>query len=204
MVRIKVCGITNLEDALLCVRLGVHALGFVFHPTSPRKVDLPTSARIIQDLPVFVSKVAVVTREDEDLLKRLKDVGFDTFQLYFDPSDSVRAMLRGAKLIRAMSLVQVAKMGIPKGYSALLLDASTKDMPGGTGTTIDWDMARKVVEEADLPVILAGGLTPENVAEAINRVRPYGVDVASGLEREAGIKDEKKVADFVARVLSAV
>ncbi len=203
MVRIKICGITNLEDALLCVRLGVHALGFVFHPTSPRKVDLPTSARIIQALPVFVSKVAVVTREDLDLLKLLKEIGFDTFQLYFDPSEPARSILKGSKLIRAVALEGLDLDEIPRWYSAILLDASGKDSPGGTGLTIDWDKARDVVESARLPVILAGGLRPENVAEAVRKVRPYGVDVASGLEREPGLKDAQKVADFVARVFSA-
>ncbi len=201
MVRIKICGITNLEDALLCARAGVDAIGFVFHRKSKRFVKPKTAQLIINKLPVFINKVAVITENKVELMIDLAKIGFDTFQLYFDIDSKIRSKFPGIKFIRAIRLKGNSVEGLDKEkeklYDAYLIDAFHSDLLGGTGITVDWELACDFVKKSRLPVILAGGLSPKNIKEAIKKVMPYGVDVSSGVEKEPGKKDEKKVLDFV-------
>ncbi len=200
MTRIKICGITNKGDALQAARLGVNALGFVF-ADSPRKVAPRMVREIVELLPPFVSRVGVFVSEEREKVKEIAEIcHLTTLQFHGEESPSYCQGFR-EEIIKAFSIKDEAVLAsIPQYHvDAYLLDSYSPSRYGGTGKTFDWDIARKI-KEFRVPIILSGGLGPDNVKEAIERVRPYGVDVGSGVEAGEGKKDPEKLTDFVRKV----
>ncbi len=186
-----------MEDALEAACCGADALGFVFYPPSPRSVNPDEAEFIIRKLPPYILRVGVFVNAP---LEEMEQVAWrcrlDALQLHNTPAGVRRALSARWRIIRALSVSQgeIAEIGEDEA-DALLLDTYVEGLHGGTGRTFDWSAARKL--KTRLPIILAGGLTPENVAEAIQVARPYGVDVASGVEFRPGIKDDEKVCRFI-------
>ena len=205
MVRVKICGIRDIATASVAADAGATAIGLIFAPESRRRVSLADAAQICRSLPPFIARVGVVVNEPLDGLRALIDqVGLDTVQLHGDEEpefcDRVRAL--GVKVIKALSVSGPVDLDQARAYpvSAVLLDTYRTGQRGGTGEPFDWAYARPVA--AALPVILSGGLSPQNVAAGIESVRPYGVDVSSGVETD-GVKDPKKIRAFVVAVRAA-
>ncbi len=203
MVRVKICGVTNSADAKLCAELGAHAIGLNFHPESPRSISPFSARKIIGDLPPFVSTVGIFVNwapEPVIVLSQALRLGFS--QLHGDETPQTVAEI--AKKIPVIKALRVAKGGHSpsfskyRGVSAFLLDGVRGSEFGGTGETTDWELARQAT--LSQRVILAGGLTPDNVAEAITKVCPYAVDVASGVESRPGRKDHGKLRAFFQEV----
>ncbi|MDD2540031.1 MAG: phosphoribosylanthranilate isomerase [Desulfuromonadaceae bacterium] len=197
MVRVKICGITNLEDALMAVEAGADALGFVFFQGSPRYVSPAEAAGIIRRLPAFVQVVGLFVNEDLATVNEVADqCGLDLVQLHGDESPGYCAAVR-RRVIKAFRVKDASSLDEITNYrvAAYLLDAWSPAAHGGTGTTFNWDSA--VLASAAHCIILAGGLTPENVAMAVATVKPYAVDVSSGVERAPGKKDAVKVSSFI-------
>ena len=202
MVRIKICGITNLEDARLAADLGAQALGFNFYPLSPRKVDPEAARAIIAQLPPLVLSVGVFVDEDAGVVRDLAArVGLDWVQLHGQESPEYCRSL-GRRVIKAFRIKDAASLSFLAVYQgaaqALLLDTYRTGQVGGTGETFDWQLARRAHEYGR--IILAGGLTPENVAQAIRVAQPQAVDVAIGVEAAPGKKDPEKLRNFIAAV----
>jgi phosphoribosylanthranilate isomerase len=203
-VRIKICGITRREDALQAADAGADAIGLVFHPESPRAVTGESARAIACALPPFVSRTGLfVNAEPEFVHAMLAVVPIDLLQFHGDERpDYCRAFRRPyIKAVRMRDGIDLAS--VERQYTdaaALLLDAWAPDAAGGTGRTFDWDL---VPGSRRMPVVLAGGLTTENVAEAIRRVRPWAVDVSGGVESAKGIKDPGRVRAFIAAVRGA-
>ncbi len=203
MVKIKICGITGIDDALAATDAGADALGFNFYKKSPRYVEPARAAEIISQLPPFVMPVAVFVNEREE---KIRDVMFTTgikvLQFHGDerPEFCARFASRTIKAFQVKDKESLKQM-VHYHVSALLLDSYREDVRGGTGATFDWHLA--VVAKTFGRVILAGGLTPSNVAEAVKLVQPYAVDVAGGVEKEKGIKDHAKMKKFVSEVRKA-
>lgn len=200
MVKVKICGITNVRDARAAVRMGADALGFNFYPRSPRYIKKERARAILAALPPFVCAVAVFVDEDPDeVLAICEYVGIDTVQLHGDERPRVfqaLSRLKRIKAVRVRSEKDIARL--PRyAAEAYLLDAYVAGVPGGTGQAFNWAFAREAQRHG--PVILAGGLTPENVAEAVRVVSPYAVDVASGVEKEPGVKDRGLMEQFILR-----
>jgi phosphoribosylanthranilate isomerase len=204
MVRVKICGITNLEDALLAANLGADALGFIFYPPSPRSVAPDAARAIIAQLPPLVTTVGVFVDEEAATVKELAaQVGLDWLQLHGKETPEYCRGLgrRIIKVFRIRDENSLADLAAYRGVvQALLLDTYKKGQVGGTGETFDWDLARQAKKYG--PIILAGGLTPENVAQAISVAQPQAVDVASGVEAAPGKKDPEKLQAFFGRVRS--
>lgn len=201
-VRVKICGITNAADAHRAVEYGADALGFVFHADSPRRVSVAMTRRIVESLPPFVTAVGVFVNETIDRVREIRQqAGLDLVQLHGDESPETVSAL-GPSVIKAIRIQGMESFARLAAYAprAFLLDAHSDAAYGGTGLKFDWDLAQWV---EDVPVILAGGLTPENVAEAVGAVRPYGVDVSSGVEAEPGIKDPARLKAFIANAKAA-
>jgi phosphoribosylanthranilate isomerase len=196
--KIKICGITNLPDAQLAVELGADALGFIFYRKSPRYVKVGDAANICNALPPFVTKVGVFVDELEyEIEKALSECLLTALQFHGEepPGFCVKFAAKSIKAIRVRdedSLRAAAEYDV----DALLLDTYTDAEKGGTGRTFDWSLAVKA-KELGPPIILSGGLTTVNVQEAIRKVRPYAVDVSSGVEREPGKKDPEKLRRFI-------
>jgi phosphoribosylanthranilate isomerase len=200
---VKVCGITRLEDAEVAVDAGASALGFIFWPRSPRYIEVARAARIIAALPASLTTVGVFVNASLD---EIRDVvarsGLTTVQLHGEESPEFAEAL-GWPVLRATPLDAVAAEASRwPAQTIWLLDAFDPVARGGTGTRIDWNRAAVIARERS--VVLAGGLTPDNVQEAVATVRPYGVDVSSGVEDAPGIKNAGKVRRFVAHAHSAV
>ena len=199
MTRIKICGITNGGDARLAADLGADALGFIGVPGGPRFVPPEVYGEITADLPPFVKRVIVVHRPED-----ARDYPADYVQHYADTTDKSRFRRGSPWRIRAfrmrdeVSLRELADYVDPVG--AVLLDAFHQETLGGSGETFDWGLAARARGLTDRPILLAGGLTPENVADALDAVRPYGVDVASGVEARPGVKDPVKLRAFIRAV----
>lgn len=195
--RVKICGITNLGDALHASACGADALGFVFFPGSPRFIDPDRARRIIAELPPLVTTVGLFVNEPPARIREMVAFcGLDTVQLHGDEEPD-QCSYPPCRVIKALRLQKQMTAGLFNSYpvSALLLDAYVAERFGGTGQRCDWAQAAAVAR--DHRVILAGGLDPENVAEAVCQVRPYGVDVSSGVERQPGEKDPEQVARFI-------
>ena len=195
-VRVKICGITRLEDALLAAELGADALGFNLWPGSKRHVSASVAREIVDRLPPFVTAVGVfVNQPPTEVLTLAAEAGLAVVQLHGDePWDDVNgypiAAVKAVRLDGRESLANLHRYRV----RAFLLDAPGAEF-GGTGTTCDWQLAAEVAARSH--VILAGGLTPDNVADAIRAVRPWAVDVASGVEASPGVKDPEKLRRFV-------
>lgn len=203
--KIKICGITNLPDARLAVELGAAALGFVFYPKSPRYVPVAKAADICNALPPFVAKVGVFVDELEfEIEKALRECLLNALQFHGDEPPGFCQKF-AAKSIKAIRVRDESSLRTAAEYDvdALLLDTYIDSERGGTGQTFDWSLAVKAQETLAPPVILSGGLTPANVQEAIRKVRPYAVDVSSGVEREPGKKDPEKLRRFIELVKAA-
>ncbi len=201
-VRIKICGITRLEDALLAARLGADALGFNFWPGSKRYISPEAARAIIDRLPPFVAPVGVfVDGAPEEVARAAAASGVSAVQLHGDEPPAACAA-SGLPAVKALRVTGPEILDLLDRYpvAAVLLDAPSAGY-GGSGTPCDWTVARAAAARAI--VILAGGLVPENVAQAIEAVRPYGVDVASGVERAPGVKDPDKLARFIAQARKA-
>lgn len=195
MMRVKICGITSLADALAACAAGADALGFVF-AKSPRRVEPERAREIIAALPPFVSTVGVFVDENpEEMLAVKRGCGLDLLQLHGAESQSTAAQL-GPGVIKALALGK-GPAPVPTVYpkAMLLLDTAAPGLAGGSGKTFDWNLA--VGLAAKRPVILAGGLTPGNVARAVAQVKPQAVDVSSGVETRPGRKDPEKMKAFV-------
>lgn len=202
--RIKICGITRPEDADVAATLGADAIGLVFHEPSPRRVDEAQAARIVAALPAFVDAVALFVDAPADRIRRVLDAArIDLIQFHGDETPEVcRGFGRPyIKAIRMRAGVDLAAEARRYGdAAALLIDTYRKGVPGGTGETFAW---QRLPDGLGVPVILAGGLRPDNVGDAIRIVRPWGVDVSGGVESSGGIKDSAKLRAFFAAVTGA-
>ena len=187
---VKICGITRAEDAAAAVAAGAGALGFVFWPKSPRFIDPHRARQIASTLPPFVTAVGVFVNQPLDYVRGVASlVRLGAVQLHGDETPEFAAGL-STPVIKAVSIGDAGMRAWP-ARTLLLLDVRDPVKRGGTGRTIDWTAAAAVA--AQRKMILAGGLTPDNVADAVARVRPFGIDVSSGVERAPGIKDHQRL-----------
>jgi phosphoribosylanthranilate isomerase len=219
MTWVKICGITNLEDALVAVDAGADALGFVFYDKSPRKVDVETARGIVAKLPEKIEKVGVFVDQIVDEVRAtVQKAGFTAVQLngstaervWTDPRPAVE-FLGASKVIPVVAGNSLENGGVlisqraNEKIFALLIDSPTNGLHGGTGTRFNWQATQGMVQSLGLmvPVIVAGGLTASNVSEAMELFQPFGVDVVTGVEVRPGKKDPEKVRAFVQAVRSA-
>jgi phosphoribosylanthranilate isomerase len=211
-IKVKICGNRRVEDALQAVRLGADAIGLLVGPeNASRDFISPIAAQsIASQLPPFCNIVLATPITDVGELIRLANfIGVNTMQLHGEstPEDivEIRKNLPNIKIIKSLHIIDETSAANVKKYidvaDAILLDSFDKatNQIGGTGKTHNWDISRKIVEEYEIPVILAGGLNPDNVEEAIKFVRPYGVDVNTGTKGEDGFKDYNKLELFIGR-----
>jgi phosphoribosylanthranilate isomerase len=202
--KIKVCGITNLEDAQAAVQAGADALGFVFYKTSPRAIGADVVRSIVTQLPPFVLPVGVFVNEDLKVVRDLMDSsGLALAQLHGDETASYceqlgRPVLKAVRLQNMGSFLAMAEYKGRAQVRGFLIDAFSETAYGGTGQVADWTLAAEAARGAQ--VLLAGGLTAENVREAVLKVRPYGLDVSSGVEASPGKKDHAKLRAFIQAV----
>ena len=204
MVRVKICGITNIDDARAAIDFGADALGFVFFKGSPRCVTVKQAASIVCKLPSFVTTVGVFVDETPEIIRSsIADAGIDVIQLHGEEGpEACRFSRRSIKAIRVKSIDSLEPLKSFKDLvSAFLLDAYAPDTLGGTGQKFNWDIAVEAKHFGR--IILAGGLSPDNIQHAVQHVRPYGVDVSSGVEREKGKKDHQKMKLFIERAKAA-
>jgi phosphoribosylanthranilate isomerase len=200
MVKVKICGITTLEDALTAIDAGADALGFVFYSLSPRHVSPGQAADIIRALPPFVQTVGLFVNEEISVVNATADrCCLDLIQLHGEETPEYCESVR-RRVIKAFRVKDITTLDALARYrvSGCLLDAWSSAARGGTGQTFNWEIAAEAVNRGHL-IILAGGLTPENVSEGIRQVQPYAVDVSSGVEFSPGCKDADKVRSFIAQ-----
>jgi phosphoribosylanthranilate isomerase len=212
MTKVKICGVTNLEDAVYAAECGADAIGFIFYQKSPRFIERKTAKEIIRNLPPFITPVGVFVNHDiEDVIKTVHECRLNTAQLHGDESSDYcskiplsspfsKGGVGGIKVIKAIRVESENSLKKMTGYgvSAFLLDSYSENSYGGTGKTFNWELALKAKEYGR--IILSGGLTKDNIKDAIEKVRPYGVDVSSGVEEMVGKKDKEKVREFIKRV----
>ncbi|HWR57956.1 MAG TPA: phosphoribosylanthranilate isomerase [Thermodesulfovibrionales bacterium] len=199
MVKIKICGITNIEDALAAADFGANALGFVFYEGSPRCISKDEARDIIKRLPPFMTTVGVFVDKNPDEIKAIMEyTSLDIAQLH--GNEPPGACLAAGRVIKAIRVKELSDLEPLRQYrvSAYLLDAYTPASFGGTGQIFNWDIAVEAKQFGN--IILAGGLDPDNVKKAIKWVRPYAVDVSSGVEEKKGKKDLRKLKLFIERV----
>lgn len=198
--RVKICGITRRQDAEYAAKIGVDAIGLVFYEPSPRYVSAQQAQQIIQQLPPFLTTVGLFVNAEPDFVRQcLSQVSLDVLQFHGDESAGYCEQF-SKPYLKALRMREETDLQIEaeryRSASALLLDSYQPGIPGGTGMTFDWSMIKQI----EMPIILAGGLDVSNVAEAINTVRPYGVDVSGGVESAKGIKNNDKMNAFVQEV----
>lgn len=200
MVRVKICGITNPEDALYAAKSGADYVGVITYPKSPRYAPKEKRREILKALEGFpVKRVAVVVNESYEFIKELLDEGFDLIQLHGEEGIELGKKIGLSRVIKVFRILdEEPEVGEWKESYAILLDKYSKNAYGGTGETINWEVAKNLVEKG-YRVFLAGGLNPENVQKAVEFVKPYAVDVSSGVEKEKGKKDKRKVEEFIKR-----
>ncbi len=202
--RVKICGITRVEDALIAVAQGADAIGLVFYPPSPRYVTPAQAAEIVNALPAFITLVALfVDASRADVEAVLSQVNIDLIQFHGqETADECRQYGKSyIKAIRVKSDTNLVQyMTEYSDAKALLLDTYAEGVPGGTGQVFDWTVIPKNLSK---PIVLAGGLDAENVEQAILQVKPYAVDVSGGVEFKKGIKDAAKIAAFMRGVINA-
>jgi phosphoribosylanthranilate isomerase len=200
---VKICGITRVEDADAAVRAGADAIGLVFEPASPRYVEIERAQAIAASLPPFVTVVGLFVNATPDRIREvLSRVRIDLIQFH-GAETPAQCRLHSRPYIKAVSMREAVDLhAVQSAYgdaTGLLLDTYSPDVAGGSGATFDWT---RVPRDLEKPVILAGGLSPANVAEAVRTARPYAVDVSSGVESAKGIKDAGKIAAFIETVRS--
>ncbi len=198
--RVKICGITNLADAQAAVAAGADVLGLNFHEESPRHVSMKTAAEISNQLPPFVMRAGVFVNADEDLVTRaIGECGLSLLQFHGDETPEFCAQF-GLMSMKAFRIRDAESLKeLPKFQTdAYLLDAFSPEARGGTGEKFNWELAVEA-QNFGKPIFLAGGLTPENVADAVRKVRPFGVDVASGVESSPGKKITRKSGRLLRR-----
>lgn len=199
-VKVKICGITNLDDAIKAAELGADAIGFVFWEGSRRFISPAAAARILREMPPFMTSVGVFVNEGAKAVNRVIDeTGIDCAQLHGEESPEECLQVK-SRVIKAIRIKDSKDLRALKSYnvSAFLLDAFIEGVPGGTGKTFDWNIA--VEAKSAGRIILSGGLTPENVKEAVKKVGPYAIDVSSGVELAPGKKDHAKLKKFMEQV----
>lgn len=199
--RVKICGFTDVEQAVYAAHLGVDAIGLVFYPPSPRSVSIDKAREIVAALPAFTTVVALFVDEREVIIRDvLSRVAVDCIQFHGEETPE-ECGLYGIPYIKAVAMRNTTDIEkLAKDYhqaAGLLLDAYHPQAKGGTGQKFDWDL---IPNKSTVPIILAGGLTPENAAQAIKQVKPYALDVSSGVETGKGIKDAAKIAAFIREV----
>lgn len=202
--RVKICGITRLEDAVAAIESGADALGFVFYEPSPRYVAPEAAAAIIAQLPAFVTTTALFVNESKAVIDRiLRETRIDLLQFHGDEDPSFCDQFE-RPYIKALRMKPDLDLGSEtEKYAkaqAILLDAYRPGVPGGTGEVFDWE---RIPAVHPAPIILAGGLTADNVAQAVETVAPYAVDVSGGVEKSKGIKDAEQVEKFINEVTRA-
>ncbi|MCN4144873.1 MAG: phosphoribosylanthranilate isomerase [Thiohalomonas sp.] len=204
MSRVKICGITNKYDAKLACDSGADAIGLVFYPASPRFVSNKQAADVLSVLPPFITSVALfVNTQRQEIEQVLDEVAIDLIQFHGDETEQFcasfkRPYIKAVRMKQGLDLYQV--QNDYTGARGLLLDTYKKGVPGGTGEVFNWD---KIPHDLILPVILAGGLVPENITQAIQQVKPYAVDVSGGVEASKGKKDRQKIIRFMEGVKNA-
>jgi phosphoribosylanthranilate isomerase len=197
-VRVKICGITRIEDLDAACAAGADALGFVFYAKSPRNLEIEQAAALIKSLPPFIQSVGLFVDAEPTFIRHvLNHAPLDTLQFHGDESPDycrqfARPYLKAIRVRQDKDLVKCA--ADYDDARGLLLDAYVPGVPGGTGERFDWSL---IPAGLSRPIVLSGGLTPENVADAVRQVRPWAVDVSSGVERSKGIKDAARVAAFI-------
>jgi phosphoribosylanthranilate isomerase len=202
--RIKICGITRIEDAADAVRLGADAIGLVFYPPSPRAVSLTQAKAIVKSIPPFVTVVGLFVNQDRAAIERcIDEVQIDLLQFHGDESAEAccgyaRPWIKAIRMRQGIDLVEQERTY--SRASGLLLDTYKAGVPGGTGECFDWS---RIPTSLASRIILAGGLEAENVARAIQQIHPYAVDVSGGVERSKGIKEAAKIEAFIAGVKRA-
>ena len=199
--RVKICGFTRIEDAVYAAHNGVDAIGLVFYPASPRHVEIEQAIRIVNALPAFTSVVALFVDEQEAKIREvLAQVPIDCIQFHGDETAEA-CRIYGKRYIKAISMREGIDIPALAHYyhdaAGLLLDAFHPDAKGGTGSQFNWSL---IPNQLDLPIILAGGLDETNAKLAVQTVRPYALDVSSGVETKKGIKDSLKMATFIKQV----
>jgi phosphoribosylanthranilate isomerase len=199
-VRVKICGITRIDDLHAACDVGADALGFVFYDKSPRHVSVEAAAALVRALPPFVQSVGLFVNADPAYIESvLQQVPLDVLQFHGDesPVDCIRFGRPYLKAVRVKADTDLLKCAADFDTArGLLLDAYVAGVPGGTGERFDWGL---IPASLPKPVILSGGLTPDNIVEAVQGVRPWAVDVSSGVELSKGIKDSHKMAQFIAK-----
>ena len=199
-VKVKICGTTSLKDALLAVENGADAVGFIFYKESPRNISQKEVKDIVAQLPPFIETVGVFVNETSDKVNRIAEqCRLTAVQLHGDESPAFcrrikRRVVKAVRVKDAQSLTGMSNYFV----SGFLLDAFNEESRGGTGKVFDWNLALRAKKQG--PIIIAGGLNPYNVYTAIHRVKPYGVDVCSGVEKSPGTKDPEKISEFIKAV----
>jgi phosphoribosylanthranilate isomerase len=218
MTWVKICGMTNLEDALAAVEAGADAVGFVFYEKSPRNITVETARAIVEKLPEGVEKIGVFVNESPVKVSMVADeAGLTAVQFHGDEYQNPKMYNTERRVFLCIPAEWAAVIGrkrgkavgsfmaLPKNLGAIMLDSGTSEPRGGTGKPFDWREAEAFVSlmSKDTPVVIAGGLTSANVGEAIGILKPWGVDVVSGVEARPGKKDPEKVRAFVSAVRAA-
>ena len=199
-VKIKICGMTNLKDALLAAESGADAVGFILYKESPRSISQKEVKEIVVQLPPFVETVGVFVNETSDKVNRIAEkCRLTTVQLHGEESPAFCRRIK-RRVVKSFRVKDANSLKGMSGYcvSGFLLDSYSDESRGGTGQIFDWNLALRAKKQG--PVILAGGLNPYNVYTAIHRVKPYGVDVCSGVEKSPGTKDSTKINEFIKSV----
>lgn len=206
-VRVKICGITRMEDALAVAEAGADAVGFMFFAGSPRCIPLERAAEIARRLPPFVARVGVfVNPKEEEVRRAATEVGLSALQFHGEETPEFCACFEPVPVIKAFRIrdeQSLADLPAYAGAQAWLLDAWVKGQRGGTGARFNWDLAMEAKRHG-VPILLAGGLSPENATQAVREVRPFGLDVSSGVESAPGVKDAAKIRAFLAAVAEVV
>ena len=199
--KVKICGITNVGDALMACEFGADLIGVVVSEESKRKISFEKAKEILDSVPENVLTVVVTTSTDANELQRIADeIKPRIIQLHGEVSEDLKLNVKLTKSISVeKGLDYIEYMKKYEFVDFFLLDSKVKGIVGGTGVTHDWNISKEIVGASEKPVFLAGGLNPDNVKEAIEKVKPYGVDVASGVEKEIGKKDLEKVREFIRR-----
>lgn len=208
--RVKICGLTRPEDAALATRLGAWGVGVIFAPESPRRVDMEQAGRVLAGVPAGIERVGVFVNADTgEIAAAVKACGLTALQLHGDesPGECLEAQKRtGCFIIKALSVSgpEVLDRVVQFDADYILLDTYHPERRGGTGEPLDWELAARLPEaERSGRIILSGGLNPENVLDAFRTVRPYALDVSSGVETAPGVKDHEKLMQLFAKLKEA-